>query len=146
MNVAGSSEIHPAINACLNATSAILLVAGRRAIRRGDRATHRALMLAAFASSTAFLISYLARFYISGVHVYPGGGWDKPVYLTVLFTHMAAALVVVPLSLRALWLASHARFVVHKRVARVTWPLWMYTSVTGVIVYLMLYQLAPRLH
>jgi putative membrane protein len=144
--VASWNEIHPAINACLNATSAIFLVAGRRAIRRGDRRTHKAFMLTAFASSVAFLISYVARFYISGTHVYPGGGWDKPVYLTILFTHMAAALVVVPLSLRALWLATHARFPNHKRVARVTWPLWMYTSVTGVLVYLMLYQLAPRLH
>lgn len=144
--MASWNEIHPAINAGLNATSAILLVAGRRAIRRGDRSTHKALMIGAFSASTLFLISYVARFYISGTHVYPPGGWDKPVYLTILFTHMAAALVVVPLALRALWLATHARFVVHKRVARITWPLWMYTSVTGVLVYLMLYQLAPRLH
>lgn len=144
--MASWNEIHPAINAGLNATSAIFLVVGRRAIRRGDRARHRACMLTAFAASTTFLVSYLARFYISGAHVYPPGGWDKPLYLTILFTHMAAALAVVPLSLRALWLATHGDFVRHPRIARITWPLWMYTSVTGVLVYLMLYQLAPRLH
>ena len=144
--MASWNEIHPAINAGLNATSAVFLLAGRAAIKRGDRDRHRACMLIAFGASATFLVSYVARFYISGTHVYPPGGWDKPVYLTILFTHMAAALAVVPLSLRALWLATHARFVVHKRVARITWPLWMYTSVTGVLVYLMLYQLAPRLH
>ena len=144
--MASWNEIHPAINAGLNATSALFLVVGRQAIRAGDRDRHRACMLIAFGASATFLVSYVARFYLSGTHVYPPGGWDKPVYLTILFTHMAAALAVVPLSLRTLWLATHGDFVRHPRVARVTWPLWMYTSVTGVLVYLMLYQLAPRLH
>jgi putative membrane protein len=130
----------------LNATSAIFLVAGRRAIRRCDRATHRAYMITAFAASVTFLVSYVARFYISGTHTYPPGGWDKPVYLFVLFSHMLAALLVVPLSLYTLRLAWKAEFVRHPKVAKITWPLWMYTSVTGVIVYAMLYQLAPRLH
>jgi putative membrane protein len=144
--VASWNDIHPALNAGLNATSAIFLLLGRNAIKDGDRARHRACMLTAFGASVTFLISYVTRFYISGTHTYPGGGWDKPVYLTVLFTHMAAALAVVPLSLRSLWLATHGEFASHKRVARVTWPIWMYTSVTGVLVYAMLYQLAPRLH
>jgi putative membrane protein len=144
--VASWNEIHPAINAGLNATSALFLVVGRAAIKQGDRERHRTCMLIAFGASVTFLISYVARFYISGTHVYPGGGWDKPVYLAVLFSHMAAALAVVPLSLRALWLALNGDFVRHPRVARITWPIWLYTSVTGVIVYAMLYQLAPRLH
>jgi len=139
-------HIHPALNAGLNATSAAFLLIGRRAIKRGERARHRACMLTAFTASVVFLISYVARFYISGVHVYPAGGWDKPVYLVVLFSHMAAALAVVPLCLRTLWLAHKGVFGSHRRIARWTWPVWMYTSVTGVLVYLMLYQLAPRLH
>jgi putative membrane protein len=141
-----SGELHPALNACLNALSAIFLILGFRAIKRGDRARHRVLMLGAFAASTTFLISYIARFLISGTHVYPGGGWDKPVYIIILFTHMIAALAVVPMSLRSIWLATRPDFPRHKRIARLTWPLWMYTSVTGVLVYLMLYQLAPILH
>ena len=141
-----SGELHPALNACLNALSAIFLIMGFRAIKRGERARHRVLMLGAFAASTTFLVSYIARFIISGTHVYPGGGWDKPVYLTILLTHMAAALVVVPLSLRSIYLATRPDYVRHKRIAKITWPLWMYTSVTGVLVYLMLYQLAPILH
>jgi putative membrane protein len=144
--VASWNEIHPALNAGLNATSAIFLVLGRVAIASGDRDRHRTCMLIAFGASVTFLVSYVARFYISGTHVYPAGGWDKPVYLTVLLTHMAAALAVVPLSLRTLWLALHGDFVKHPKLARITWPIWMYTSVTGVVVYLMLYQLAPRLH
>ncbi len=141
-----SGELHPALNACLNALSAIFLVMGFRAIKRGQRERHRLLMLAAFAASCTFLVSYVARFLISGTHVYPGGGWDKPVYLAILLTHMVAALVVVPLSLRSIWLATRPDYARHKRVAKLTWPLWMYTSVTGVLVYLMLYQLAPILH
>lgn len=141
-----AAELHPLLNAGLNATSAILLVAGRRAIKAGDRERHRTYMIGAFAASVTFLVSYVARFYISGTHVYPGGGWDKPVYLLVLFSHMLAALAVVPLSIYTLSLAAKAQFARHPKVARATWPLWMYTSVTGVLVYLMLYQLAPRLH
>lgn len=141
-----SDELHPALNACLNALSAIFLVLGFRAIKAGQRERHRVMMLGAFAASVTFLVSYVARFLISGTHVYPGGGWDKPVYLVILFTHMLAALVVVPLSLRSIWLATRGEFARHKPIARLTWPLWMYTSVTGVLVYLMLYQLAPRLH
>lgn len=139
-------HIHPAINAALNGTCAILLILGRIAIARRDDDRHRRLMTAAFATSTVFLISYLIRFAISGSHKYPGDGLDKVFYLIVLFSHMVLAAVLVPLVLRALLLAYRRDFAKHVRVVRWGWPIWMYVSVTGVIVYFMLYHLAPALH
>jgi putative membrane protein len=138
-------EAHPAANALLNATSAVLLVLGYRAIKRGARDTHRKLMTAAFASSTVFLISYLIRFAVSGTHRYPAGGATKGVYLFVLFSHMILAVALVPLVLRALQLAFAGRYAEHRRIVRYTWPIWMYVSVTGVVVYAMLYHLGPAL-
>ena len=138
-------EIHPAANAVLNFSSAVLLVLGYRAIKRGARETHRKLMVGAFACSTVFLISYLARFAISGTHRYPAAGATKGLYFFILFSHMILAVVLVPLVLRALQLAFTGRYPEHKRIVRYTWPIWMYVSVTGVIVYLMLYHLGPAL-
>jgi putative membrane protein len=138
-------EIHPAINAGLNATCAVLLIAGRRAIARRDREAHRRWMLWAFAASTVFLISYLIRFATTGAHKYPGEGFDKIVYLIVLFSHMVLATVLVPLVLRALQLALRGDFPRHLRMVRWTWPIWIYVSITGVVVYVMLYHLAPAL-
>jgi putative membrane protein len=135
--------LHPAINAALNATCVVLLVLGRLAIARRDREAHRKLMLGAFLTSTVFLISYLIRFATSGSHRYPGDGWDKVFYLVILFSHMVLAAVLVPLVLRALLLALRGDFAKHLRVVRWAWPIWMYVSVTGVLVYLMLYHLAP---
>lgn len=137
-----SLEIHPAINAALNGTCAVLLIAGRIAIARGDRVRHQRFMVGAFAASTIFLISYVIRFLVSGTHTYPGDGLDKIFYLLVLFSHMALAIVLVPLVLRALLLAFRGDFPRHLRVVRWTWPIWMYVSVTGVIVYFMLYHFA----
>jgi putative membrane protein len=139
-------HLHPAINAALNGTCAVLLIAGRVAIARGDRESHRRLMLGAFAASTVFLISYLIRFATTGAHRYPGEGWDKVVYLIVLFSHMVLAVVLVPLVLRALQHALRGQFARHLRIVKWGWPIWMYVSVTGVIVYFMLYHLAPALH
>jgi len=138
-------HIHPAINAALNGTSAVLLIAGRVAIARRDVETHRRLMLGAFAASAVFLVSYLIRFATTGAHRYPGEGWDKIAYLIVLFSHMALAVVLVPLVIRALQLALRGEFGRHLRVVRWAWPIWMYVSVTGVLVYLMLYHLGPAL-
>ena len=138
-------HIHPAINAVLNATCAVLLMFGYRAIKRGDRVAHHKIMMAAFYVSAVFLASYLARFATTGAHYYPHQGVDKIVYLVLLFSHMALAVVVVPLVLRSIYLATKGRIPEHKRLVKFTWPIWMYVSVTGVIVYLMLYQLAPRL-
>jgi putative membrane protein len=139
-------QIHPAINAALNATAVVFLALGFAAIRRKDIARHRAMMLAAFTTSSVFLVSYLIRFATTGAHRYPGDGLDKIFYLAILFSHMILATLLVPLVLRALFLGWKQRIEAHRRVAKWTWPIWMYVSVTGVIVYLMLYHLAPVLH
>jgi putative membrane protein len=138
-------EIHPAINACLNASSAVLLVAGYRAIRRGDRERHRKLQLAALTVSGIFLVSYVIRFLSTGAHKYPGSGIDKYIYLVILMGHMLLAVALVPLALRAVYLAVRGRFFEHKRIVQYTFPIWMTVSVSGVVVYLMLYHLAPVL-
>jgi putative membrane protein len=139
-------QLHPAINAALNLTCFVFLVLGRMAIARGNDALHRKRMLTAFTASSVFLVSYLIRFATTGAHKYPGEGWDKTVYLITLFSHMILAVVLVPLVIGALRRAFRKDFAAHKRLVRFTWPVWMYVSVTGVIVYLMLYHLAPVLH
>ena len=139
-------QLHPALNAVLNLTSFAFLIAGRMAIARNDVPLHRKRMLSAFAASTVFLISYLIRYAISGTHKYPGTGWDKTAYLIILFSHMALAIVLLPLVLTALKRALTSQFEAHKRIVRFTWPIWVYVSATGVLVYLMLYHLAPVLH
>ena len=139
-------QLHPAINAALNLTTFVLLIGGRMAIARGDQALHRKRMLAAFTTATIFLISYLIRFATTGAHKYPGSGADKYIYLAILFSHMILAVVLVPYVIGALRHALAGRFEKHKKLVRVTFPMWMYVSVTGVLVYLMLYHLAPALH
>jgi putative membrane protein len=139
----GWEEIHPALNAMLNGTSTVFLVVGFGAIKRGQIALHRACMVAAVSASGLFLVSYLARYAMSGSHRYPGDGWDKTVYLVILLSHMVLAALVVPLVIRALYLARRERFREHRRLARVLWPIWIYVSVTGVAVYVFLYHLAP---
>ena len=140
------AQLHPAINAALNLTCFIFLVAGRIAIARGDVATHRKRMLAAFTASSVFLVSYLIRFATTGAHKYPGEGWDRSLYLVTLFSHMTLAVVLVPLVVGALRRALRGDHDAHRRIVKFTWPIWMYVSVTGVLVYLMLYHLAPVLH
>jgi putative membrane protein len=139
-------QLHPAINAALNLTCFVFLVLGRIAIARGDVALHRRRMLTAFTAATVFLVSYVIRFATTGAHKYPGEGWDKTFYLVMLLSHMVLAVVLVPLVVRALQFALRGEFARHKRIVHVTWPIWMYVSVTGVLVYLMLYHLAPALH
>ncbi len=140
------TEIHPALNAMFNGVSAVFLVSGYVAIRRGRTAFHRSCMVGAFAASSVFLASYLARYALSGTHRYPGDGADKAVYLAILMTHMVLATAVLPLVLRSLWLAFKGRYEAHKRIVRWTWPIWMYVSVTGVLIYLMLYPIASALY
>jgi len=139
-------QLHPAINAALNLTCFIFLVAGRMAIARGEVALHRKRMLAAFTASAVFLVSYVIRFATTGAHKYPGDGWDRILYLVTLISHMTLAVVLVPLVVGALRRALRGDFAAHKRLVKYTWPVWMYVSVTGVLVYLMLYHLAPVLH
>jgi putative membrane protein len=128
------------VNALLNGTSAVLLFAGWVAIRRRRADVHWKCMLAAFVVSALFLLSYLTRVAISGTHRYPGSGAWKAIYLVVLLTHMVLAIAVPPLALRTLFLASKKRFAEHRRIVRFTWPIWMYVSVTGVAVYVLLYH------
>ncbi len=133
----------PTVNAALNATSAVLLVLGFRAIRAGRRETHRAFMLAAFASSVLFLVSYVTRIALTGTHRFPGGGALRVAYLAILGSHTLLAALTAPLVLRTLFLAFGERFPAHRRIARLTLPVWLYVSVTGVAVYVLLYHLAP---
>jgi putative membrane protein len=137
------ADVLPSLNAVLNATSAVLLVLGFRAIRAGRRETHRAFMLAAVASSVLFLASYFTRIALTGTHRFPGGGALKATYLAVLGSHTVLAAVAAPLVVGTLVLALRGRFPSHRRVARWTLPVWLYVSVTGVLVYVMLYHLAP---
>lgn len=130
----------PAINATLNATSAILLMWGYTLIRRGKRDAHKRVMLSAFCVSVVFLISYLVyHSQVGSVH-YPHEGAIRTVYLTILFTHTVLAATVPVLAIITLRRALKGNFARHKRLARWTLPIWLYVSVTGVVVYLMLYQ------
>jgi len=127
-------------NAMLNGTAALLLFGGWVAIRRGRRDVHWKLMAGAFTVSCLFLVSYVIRVLISGTHKYPGGGAWKAIYLAVLVSHMLLAITVPPLALRTLFLALKRRYDEHRRIVRFTWPIWMYVSVTGVLVYVLLYH------
>jgi len=139
-------QLHPALNAALNLTCFVFLVMGRMAIARGDRALHKKRMLAAFTASAVFLVSYLIRFATTGAHKYPGDGVDRIIYIAMLISHMILAVVLVPLVIGALRRALRDDVAGHKKLVKFTWPIWMYVSVTGVLVYLMLYHLAPALH
>ena len=135
----------PLLNACLNATSGILLLSGLWAIKSGRRVLHERLMISALAVSALFLASYLYYHYFvaTGMTPYRGTGWSKTAYYVMLATHVVLAMAVVPLALRTVYLAYRERFDAHKRWARVTFPIWLYVSVTGVLVYLTLYVWNP---
>ncbi len=132
----------PSINATLNGLAALWIVLGYRSIKRKNIPLHRFSMQAAFVTSTIFLVCYLTRVYLTGTHRYPGGGWAKALYLAILLTHTTLAVATVPLVLRSLFLARNGRYSEHRRIARYSLPVWLYVSVTGVVVYVMLYQLA----
>jgi putative membrane protein len=127
-------------NALMNGTSAVLLFTGWIAIRRRRPDIHWKCMAGAFIVSSLFLASYLTRVVISGTHRYPGEGFWRAAYITILLTHMLLAVAVPPLALRTLYLAMKKRFVEHRKLVRYTLPIWMYVSVTGVVVYLLLYH------
>ena len=136
------AEALPTVNAALNATSATLLVLGFRAIRAGHMRRHRALMLSALGSSLLFLVGYATRIALTGTHRFPGGGPLRAAYLAVLGSHTLLAVLAGPLVAGTLVLALRSRFPAHRRLARATLPVWLYVSVTGVVVYVMLYHLA----
>lgn len=131
----------PTLNALLNAASALLLVAGYGAVRRRDVHVHRRLMLAAFVVSVLFLVSYLRYHATVGSVPFTGTGWVRTLYFAILIPHIVLAAAIVPLALLTIRHAWRGRFHRHARLARVTLPLWLYVSVTGVVVYLMLYRL-----
>jgi uncharacterized membrane protein YozB (DUF420 family) len=136
---------HAALNASLNGTSAVLLAGGYIAIRSRRIAVHKVFMISAFVVSTLFLISYLAYHYRVGHVAFQGQGWIRPVYFALLLSHTILAVVIVPMILVTLRRAWLERFDKHRIIARWTLPLWFYVSVTGVIVYLMVYQIyAPK--
>ena len=131
----------PTVNALLNATAATLLVAGFFLIRSGRRDAHRRAMTAAFACSVLFLASYLVYHFEVGSVRFQGTGTVRTVYLSILLTHTVLATAVPFLAVATLVLARKERFDAHRRLARVTLPIWLYVSVTGVVIYLMLYRL-----
>jgi uncharacterized membrane protein YozB (DUF420 family) len=130
----------PALNAILNGTAAVLLVIAYRHIRRGEKEAHRRVMLAAFTVSVLFLISYLIYHSLAGVVYYKKTGFIRIVYLTILTTHTILAAAVPVLAIITLRRGLKSNFVRHRAIARWTFPIWLYVSVTGVVVYLMLYQ------
>lgn len=133
---------HPAFNATLNGISAVLLAGGYAAIRAGKRDVHKVFMVSAFWVSTAFLVSYVIyHLRVKQLVLFQGQGWIRPVYFTLLISHTILAIVIVPLILITLRRAWMEKFDKHRRIARWTLPLWFYVSVTGVIVYLMVYQI-----
>jgi len=134
----------PTLNALLNATSAVLLIAGYLCIRRRKVTGHKICMLSAFVTSSLFLTSYLILRYYAGMTRFTGQGWIRPVYFTILTSHTVLAAGIVPLVLITLSRALRGRFDRHARIARWTLPLWLYVSVTGVLVYWILYRLYPH--
>ena len=142
------------INACLNFLALMLLLIGYRHVRSAKHApdaverqrrlaAHERAMKLAFLTSAVFLVSYLTRFYLTGSHRFPGTSLVRVFYLVILFSHMVLAAATVPLVLRTLFLARGKRYGDHRRIARWTFPIWLYVSVTGVVVYVLLYHVAP---
>lgn len=134
----------PHLNAFLNGTSAVLLFTGYSFIRARNVIAHRTCQIAALVVSSLFLVSYLTYHYYHGSTRFLGTGFMRPVYFTILTTHTILAAVIVPLIFLTFYRALRGDFVRHRRIARVTLPLWLYVSVTGVIVYLMLYHFYPH--
>jgi putative membrane protein len=133
----------PHLNACLNGTSAVLLISGYTFIRSRNVAAHRAGQVSALVVSLLFLASYLTYHNYHGTTRFQGTGLVRPIYFTILTTHTILAIVIVPLVILTFYRALRQDFARHRRIARITLPLWLYVSITGVIVYLMLYQIYP---
>jgi len=130
----------PTLNAALNGTSAVLLSLGYLFIRRKKVDLHKACMVSAFVTSTLFLVSYLFYHYHAGSKPFPGEGWTRPVYFAILISHVMLATTTLPLAIVTLARGLRGRFEKHRRIARWALPIWLYVSVTGVVVYLMLYH------
>ena len=133
----------PHLNACLNGTSALLLFSGYAFIRQRNVNAHRTCQVSALIVSILFLASYLTYHYHHGATRFQGTGLVRPIYFTILTTHTILAIVIVPLVAITFYRAFRKDFMRHRRIARITLPIWLYVSITGVIVYLMLYQIYP---
>ncbi len=131
----------PLLNATLNGISFVLLMTGYWCIRDGRVTAHKRFMVSAFCVSAFFLISYLTYRFLGEEKKFGGQGWIRPVYFFILVTHVALAITVPVLATRTLYLALRGRFEQHRRIARVTFPIWVYVSITGVLVYLLLFRL-----
>ncbi len=134
----------PAVNAGLNSLAAALLTAGYVFIKRGNKTAHRNCMIGALSASALFLCCYLYYHFHAGRTVFKDPAWFRPIYLTILLTHTILAVVIVPMVLMTVSRAFKAQFELHKKIARWTWPIWMYVSVTGVLIYFLLYQIFPQ--
>lgn len=143
MEGAAGASILPTLNAVLNGTSALLLSLGYVFIRRRRVVAHLSCMLSAFVASSLFLVSYVTYHYQAGSRPFTGTGWVRGVYFALLISHIVLAAVIVPLALTTIYRAWAGTFDRHRRIARWTLPIWLYVSVTGVVVYWMLYHLVP---
>ena len=143
LSVADFISYLPHVNACLNGTSAVLLFTGYTFIRKRNVVAHRVCQVAALVVSLLFLTSYLVYHYHHGATRFQGTGLARPIYFTILTSHTILAIVIVPLIALTFYRALRQDFSRHRRIARITLPLWLYVSITGVIVYLMLYQIYP---
>jgi len=137
-------SVLPALNAALNAFSAVCLVLGLINIRQGRRAAHRTCMTCALVASALFLTSYIYYHAHAGRTIFLEPPWFRPIYLTLLLTHTVLAVTIVPMIIITVSRALRERFDRHKKIARWTWPIWMYVSVTGVVIYFLLYQIFPQ--
>lgn len=142
--IAEQYSFFPALNATLNGTSAALLLTGRVLIAKRRIVAHRVCMIAAVVASALFLACYLFFHYKVGNILFLGQGWARPVYFTILISHVTLAMVIVPMAIVTLTRGLGGRYPQHRAIARWTWPLWMYVSITGVLVYFMLYQWFPH--
>lgn len=142
--IAEQYAFFPALNATLNGTSAALLLTGRVLIAKRRIVAHRICMIAAVVASALFLACYLFFHFKVGNILFLGQGWARPVYFTILISHVTLAIVIVPLAIVTLTRGLGGRYPQHRAIARWTWPLWMYVSITGVLVYFMLYQWFPH--
>lgn len=141
MDARAFGDLLAPVNAGLNLTATICLITAYIFIRQGRRQAHGRTMIAAVTASGLFLVFYLTRFALTGTHRFAGEGLAKAAYLTILFSHMILAVAVVPIVLRMLWLAKQERFAEHRRLGRWGFPIWLYVSVTGLVVYVMLYHI-----
>jgi putative membrane protein len=128
----------PAVNATCNSLSALCLVMGYINIRRRNIAVHKRYMLTATAFSGLFLVSYIVYHFFHGDTLFPGHGWIRPVYFSILISHIGLSMIALPLILATLWFGLRSEFRFHKRIARWTFPIWLYVSVTGVVVFAIL--------